>query len=189
MPSNIKVGTVTPRVTTNTNSLTATKVTALVSMDVSQMSSNVSKPVTVEQESDAYQYEQDQECDEDELFAVKGEGKGGVKETWSKCEMRGHKADRCWQKGKGKGGKRDWETGKGGSKGKGWYKGKWSNSVYTWDNSWHHPNCHGKTYGLEMDPWTAVETVPCLCAVSFSAQFVLYTRSYLVKRTCPHCAH
>ena len=26
--------------------------------------------------------------------------------------MRGQKADRCWQKGKGKGGKEDWEEGK-----------------------------------------------------------------------------
>ena len=41
------------------------------------MSSNVSKTETVEQESDSYQYEQDQECDGDELFAVKGKGRGG----------------------------------------------------------------------------------------------------------------
>ena len=48
-------------------------------MDVSQMSSKVSKTDDVEQESGSYQYEQDQECDGDELFAVKGKGKGGSK--------------------------------------------------------------------------------------------------------------
>ena len=127
--------TVTPRVSTNTNTPTATKATAPVPMDVSQMSSNVWKKKTVKAESDSYQYEQDQECDRHELFAVKGKGKGGFKGTCFKFGMRGHKADRCWQKGKGKGGKGVWETGKGGSKGKGWPKGKWSNSVYTWDNS------------------------------------------------------
>ena len=50
-----KIGTVTPRVSTNTNTPTATKVTAAVLMDVSQMSSNVSKTETVELESDTYQ--------------------------------------------------------------------------------------------------------------------------------------
>ena len=60
------IGTVTPRVSTNTNTPTATRVTALVPMDVSQMSSNVSKTETVEQE-----------CDGDELFAVKGKAEGG----------------------------------------------------------------------------------------------------------------
>ena len=44
-------------------------------------------------------------------------------------------------------------------------KGDWSNSRHTWDSSWHHSNCHGKTCGLEVDPWTAVEPVPYLCAV------------------------
>ena len=68
---------------------------------------NVSKTETVEPESDSYQYEQDQECDGDELFAVKGQGKGGFKGTCFKCGMRGHKVDRCWQKGKGKGGMGD----------------------------------------------------------------------------------
>ena len=38
------------------------------------MSSNVSKTETVEQGSDTCQYEQDQECDGDEQFAVKGKG-------------------------------------------------------------------------------------------------------------------
>ena len=83
--------------------------------------------------------------------------------------MRGHKADRCWQKGKGKGGKGGWETGQGGSKGKGWPKRNRSNSGYTWDNSWHHSNWHGKTYGLAVDPWTAVEPIPYLCAVSLNS--------------------
>ena len=83
--------------------------------------------------------------------------------------MRGHKADRCWQKGKGKGSKGDWEKEKGGSKGKGWSKGKWSNPGHTWDSSWYNPHWHGKTYGLEVDPWSAVEPVPYLCAVSLSS--------------------
>ena len=61
------------------------------------MSSNVSKTETVEQESDSYQYEQDQECDGDELFAVKGKGKGVFQGNCFKCGMRGNKADRCWQ--------------------------------------------------------------------------------------------
>ena len=45
-----KVCTVTPRVSTTTPTLTATKTTTPVPMDVSQMSSNVSKPETEEQE-------------------------------------------------------------------------------------------------------------------------------------------
>ena len=28
---------------------------------------------------------------------------------------------------------------------------------------------HGKTYGVEVDPWTAVEPVLCLCAVSLNS--------------------
>ena len=72
-----KAGTVTPRLSTNTNTHTATKVSAPVPMDVSQTSSNVSKSETVEQENASYQDEQDQECGGDELFAVKGKGKGG----------------------------------------------------------------------------------------------------------------
>ena len=72
--------------------------------DVSHVSSNVAKTETKEQESDSYQYEPDQEGDGDELFAVKGKGKGGFKGTCFKCGMRGHKVDKCWQKGKGKGG-------------------------------------------------------------------------------------
>ena len=57
------------------------------------------------EKNDSYQYEQDRECDGDELFAVKGKGEGGFKLTCFKCGMRGHEADRCLQKGKGKGGK------------------------------------------------------------------------------------
>ena len=114
-----KIGTVTSRVSTNTNTPTTKKATPPVPMDVSQMSSNALKNETVEQESDSYQYEQDQECDGDELFAVKGKGNCGFEGTCFKCGMRGHKADRCWQKGKGKRGLSDWERGKGGSKGKG----------------------------------------------------------------------
>ena len=83
-------------------------------------------------------YEQDQECDGDEVFAVKGKGIGGFTGTCFKCGMRGHKADQCWQKRKGKGSKGDWEQGKGGSKGKGWSKGKWPNPGHTWDSSWYN---------------------------------------------------
>ena len=46
------------------------------------MSSNVSKLETKEQESDLYKHEQDQECDGDEVCAVKGKGKGGFKGTF-----------------------------------------------------------------------------------------------------------
>ena len=138
-------------------------------MDVSQTSSNVSKTETEEQEGDSYQCEQDQECDGDEVFAVKGMGKGSFKGTCFKCGMRGHKADRCWQKGKGKGSKGDWEKGEGGSKGKGWSKGEWSNPGHTWDSSWCNSHEHRKTYGLEVDPGSAAELVPCLCAVSLSS--------------------
>ena len=53
-------------------------------------------------ENDTYQYEQDQDGEGDELYAVKGKGKGGFQGTCFKCGMRGHKADGCWQKGKGK---------------------------------------------------------------------------------------
>ena len=67
-----KIGTVTPRVSTNMPT------PASVPMGVSQMSLNVSKTEAVEQENDTYQYEQDQECDGDELFAGKGKGKGGL---------------------------------------------------------------------------------------------------------------
>ena len=136
-----KIGTVTS--CANTKTPTTTKTTTLVPMDVSQMSSNASGNETVDQESDRYQYEQDQEGEGDELHTVNGKGKGGCEGTCFKCGMRGHKANRCWQKEKGEGGKGDWQTGKGRSKGKGWPQGKWSNSGYTWDNSWHSSNWHG----------------------------------------------
>ena len=68
---------VTPRVDTNTNTPTSTKATASVPMDVSQVSSNVPKTEAMEQESDSNQYEQGQECEGDELFAVNSKGKGG----------------------------------------------------------------------------------------------------------------
>ena len=75
---------------------------------------------------------------------------------------RGHKADRCWQKGK----EGDWEKGERGSKGEGWSKGEWSNPGHTWDSFRYNSHWHGKTHGLEVDPWSAVEPVPYLCAVS-----------------------
>ena len=164
-----KIDTDTPRVSTNTNTPTAVKTTTPVPMDVSQMSSNVSKPETEEQESDSYQDEQDQDCDGDEVYAVTGKGKGGFKGTCFKCGMRGHKIDRCWQRGKGKGSKGDWEQRKGGSKGKGWSKGKRSHLGHTWDSSWYNSHWHGKTYSLEVDPWSAVELISYLFAVSLSS--------------------
>ena len=97
---------------TNTNTATATKTTTPVPMDESQMSWNVSKAETEEQGIKSYQNEQDQECNGQEVLAVKGKGKGGFKGTCFECGMRGHKADRCWQKGKGKGSKGYWEKGK-----------------------------------------------------------------------------
>ena len=160
-------GNVTSRASTNTP--TTTKATTPVPMDVSQMSSNALKNESGNQENDTYQHELDQDGEGDELYAVKGKGKGGFQGTCFKCGMRGHKADRCWQKGNGKGGKGEWETGKDASKGKGWPKGKWSNSCYTWDNSWHSSNWHGKTYDLEVDPWAAAEPVPYLCAISLKS--------------------
>ena len=45
------------------------------------------------------------------------------------------------------------------------------NSGHLWDNSWYSSNWHGKTYGLEVDAWTAVEPVPYLCAVSLNSSF------------------
>ena len=68
-----KVGTVTSRVSTNTNTPTAVRTITPVPMDVSQMSSNVPKTEKLEQESDSYQHEQDQEFEGDEVYAVKGE--------------------------------------------------------------------------------------------------------------------
>ena len=114
-----KVGTVTPRVSTNTNTPIAAKTTLPVPMDVSQISSNVSKHETEEQEGVSYQYEQDQECGGDEVYVVKERVKVVSKEFVSNVEREDTKADRCWQRVKGKGSKVDWEKGKGGSRGKG----------------------------------------------------------------------
>ena len=143
-----KVGSVTPRVSTNTNTPTAAKTTTPVPMDVSQMSSNVSKAETEELESESYLYEQDQDCDGDELF----EGRSTLAERKMEKEAR--------------------ETGrekKVDPKEKGWSKGKWSNPRHTWDSSFYNSHWHGKTYGLEVDPWSAVEPVPYLCAASLSS--------------------
>ena len=46
---------------------------------------------------------------------------------------------------------------------------KFVKTWHTWDSSWYNPHWHGKTYGLEVDPWSAVEPVPYLCAVSLSS--------------------
>ena len=107
------ITTPSPVNTSTKNSTASTNTTPVPIFYVTQMSSDVSKSEAEGQESDSYQYEQDQDCGGDELCAVKGKGKGGFKGTCFKCGMRGHKADRCWQKGKGKGGNGDWEKGKG----------------------------------------------------------------------------
>ena len=78
--------------------------------------------------------------------------------------------------------KGEWEKGKGGSKGKEWPKGKWSNSGHLWDNSWYPSNWHGKTNGLETDPWTAVEPVPYLCAVSLKSSCEEFSKPKRVTR-------
>ena len=130
------------------------------------MSSNVSKNETEEQESDSYQYEQDQECDGDEVFAVvKGKGKGGFKATCFNCGMRGHKEDRCWQNEQGKEARR-LEKGKGNPKeGDGPKK-----NGQTWVTVQFLVQYIGtEKYGLEMDPWSAVEPVPYRCAVSLNS--------------------
>ena len=81
-----KVGAVTPRVSTTTNTPTVTKTTTPVPVDASQMSSNVSKTETEEPESESYQCEQDQECDGDEVYAVKERAKVVSKEPVSNVE-------------------------------------------------------------------------------------------------------
>ena len=162
----------------NINTPTTTKATDRVPMDVSQMSSNAFDEKIGEQESVSYQYEPDHEGDGDELFAVKGKGEGGFKGTCFKCGMGGHKADRCSMLAERKGRKEEREKGKGGS------KGKWSYPGHTWENSWYHSNWHGKAYGLEVDPWAAVEPVPKLCAVSLKPEF---SEPQHVRKG--HCTH
>ena len=81
--------------------------------------------------------------------------------TCFKCGMRGHKADRCRQKGKGKGGKGDWKTVDQKER-----DGARETGQFPWDRSWHHSNWYGKTYGLEV---AAVRPVPYLCAVSLNS--------------------
>ena len=156
------------RASMSTNSPSVTKSTP-VPMDLSQMSSNAAKSETEDQESDSNQYELDPDGDGDELFAVKGKGKGGFKGTCFKCGMRGHKADRCWQKGKGKGeiGKKERED----RKEREDQKENGQIQDTRGKNSWYHSNWHGKAYGLEVDPWAAVEPVPYLCAVSRTPEF------------------
>ena len=125
-PTTKNIVTTPTRVSTSTNNPTATKNT-LVPTDVSQMSSNVSKSQT------EGQYEQDQDCNGDELFAVKGKGKGGFKGTGFKCGMRGHKADRRVKEEKEIGRKEKEDP-----KEKGGSKGNLSNPGHTWGISWYH---------------------------------------------------
>ena len=68
---------------------------------------------------------------------------------------------------------------------KGWIK--WSNPSHSWDNSWYHSNWHGKTYGLEVDPWAAVEPVPYLCAVSLKPSCEEFPAPKHVKKG--HCTN
>ena len=49
------------------------------------------------------------------------------------------------------------------------------------------PNWHGKTYGLEVDPWTAVERVPYLCAVSLKPSCEEFCEPKHVKKG--HCTN
>ena len=51
----------------------------------------------------------------------------------------------------------------------GWSKGTWSNPGHKRNSPRCNSHSHGKTYGLEVDPWSAVELVPYLCAVSWSS--------------------
>ena len=55
-------------------------------MDVSRMTSNVWRCETEEQESDSYQYEQDQECDGGGVFAVNARAKVVSRELVSSVE-------------------------------------------------------------------------------------------------------
>ena len=55
-------------------------------------------------------------------------------------------------------------------------------SGYTWDNSWHSSNWQSKTYGLEVDPWAAVELVPYLCAVSLNSSVDEFSEPKRVSR-------
>ena len=164
MPFDKEVGTVTSRVSTTTNTPTATKTATAVPMDVSQISSNVSK--TEAEEVTHTNTSKTRNAMETKCLLSRERAKVVSRERVFKCGMRGHKADRYWQKGKGqgKGSKGDWEKGKSGS------KGKRSNPGHTWDSSWYNSHLHEKTYGLEVvDPWSAVEPVPQLCVVSLSA--------------------
>ena len=49
----------------------------------------------------------------------------------------------------------------------------------------YHSNWHGKAYGLEVDPWTAVDPVPYLCAVSLKPSCEEFSEAQHVrKRYC-----
>ena len=62
---------------------------------------------------------------------------------------------------------------------------KRSNSGHTWDNSWYHSNWHGMTYGLEVDPWAAVDPILYLCAVSLKSSCEEFTEPKHVRKA--HC--
>ena len=82
--------------------------------------------------------------------------------------MRGHKADRCWQKGKGRGSKGDEEKAKGGSKGK---DGPKDNGQILVTRGTDLGTIHIDTVKRTVLKWIRgrlVEPVPYLCAVSVS---------------------
>ena len=95
-----KIGNVTSRA--NTNTPTTIKTTTPIPIDFSQIFSNAFKNETVDQESDLHPYEEDPEGDGDELYAVKGKGKGGFKGTCFKCGMISMLAERKGQRRQGR---------------------------------------------------------------------------------------
>ena len=127
-------------------------IVAQVSQVVAKVTSD--EPGDSENDHEYAHCQHEQEYNGEELYAVKGKGKGkggGFQGTCFNCGMKGHKADRCWQKGKGKG---DKGGGKIGSKGKGGFKGKgdgknggkgWYNYNSGWNNNGanHYSNVWG----------------------------------------------
>ena len=95
--------------------------------------------------------------------------KGGFKGTSFKCGTRGQKADRCWQKGTGKGSKGDWEKGKGESQRERDGPKENGQSLVTRGTvlGTIHTGTAKRTV-LKVDPWSAVEPVPFAVSLSSS---------------------